>query len=498
MTMATAQSNVDVAGIHRPAGLLDADSALAPYAGAWNERLAAHLLRRAGFGGSPHDVQRYAGMSLEDGVASLIHFPATGSFPGPDNLVDPGTLRGNVLQALGVRAPLDQQTRVEVGKEVRKEERESILALQLWWVNRMLQTPAPLQEKMTLYFHGHFTSAAIQKGVFPSMTFAQNQLYRQFALGNLRELTRNVSKDPAMLIYLDNAGSDAAHPNENYARELMELFTLGVDHYSEQDVRESARAWTGWLVDRRTGEAFFNPRRHDGGAKTFLGRTGNFDGDDIVNIIFDQPQCAKFFASGLLNQFVYNDPESELVDRVAHLIRKNDYELAPVMSVLLRSNLFFSPRSYRALVKSPVEFVVGAHKGLGLTHVDASALRWLGAMGQVLFYPPNVAGWPGGNNWITSQMLIARQNFVAQLVNSQAMGPSSWISTAPSDAKSASATLIAMILQGDASPYSYSQVMGYLNGDNTSALGMLSGENREERLRGAAYLTMAMPAYQLN
>jgi uncharacterized protein (DUF1800 family) len=279
----------------------------------------------------------------------------------------------------------------------------------------------------------------------------------------------------------------------------MELFTLGVDHYSEEDVRQSARAWTGWVVDRSTGGSVFNARRHDDGTKTFLGQTGNFSGDDVVNIIFQQPQCATFFAASLLNFFVYNNPEPELVDQVAALLQKHDYELAPVLSAIFRSNVFFSDRAYRALVKSPVEFVAGTYKALAIPQVDEFALRSLVAMGQILFYPPNVAGWPGGENWTTSQMLIARQNFVAGLVNSQAMQQqSSWLEDLPMDASQASTSLVATILQGDASPFSFTQLTGYLNGANTSALGMLSVENREERLRGAAYLTMAMPAYQLN
>jgi uncharacterized protein (DUF1800 family) len=351
---------------------------------------------------------------------------------------------------------------------------------------------------MTLYFHGHFTTATIQKGVSPLMSFNQNQLYRQYALGNLRELTRNVSKDPAMLLYLDNSGSVAAHPNENYARELMELFTLGVDHYTENDVRESARAWTGWTVDRRTGQATFEARRHDNGSKTFLGQTGNFTGDDIVNIIFQQPQCAQFFATSLLNFFVYNNPEPELVNAVAAVLLKNDYEVAPVLSMLLRSNVFFGDRAYRALVKSPAEFVVGTYKALEISPIDATGLRAMAAMGQVLFYPPNVAGWPPGENWMTSQMLISRQNFVAALVNEPAVGQTAWVAAMPNDAEVVSKNLVASILQGDASKLSFAQLSDYLNGANTSALGDLSMENRDERLRGAAYLTMAMPAYQLN
>ena len=163
----------------------------------------------------------------------------------------------------------------------------------------------------------------------------------------------------------------------------------------------------------------FDPRFHDDGIKTFLGQTGNFTGDDIVNIIFAQPQCARFFATSLLSSFVYNDPEPQLVDGVARLLRQHDFELAPVMSAILRSNVFYSDRAYRALVKSPVEFVVGTYKTLGLPQMDASVLPALRQMGQELFYPPNVAGWPGGENWLTSDTMIARQNFLKRTVNSQ-------------------------------------------------------------------------------
>jgi hypothetical protein len=489
-------ANVDVAGIHRPAGPLDAALALRPYAGPWNERWAAHLMRRAGFGGAPDEIRALAAMSPSDAVSSFIHFPSTASMPVPDDVFDPVAY---LRDSMGTTRPA-QMTADEKrarNQDVRKQERQSILSLQSWWLDRMLNSPAPLQEKMTLYFHGHFTTAAIEKGVTPAMVLGQNQLFRNDALGNLRDLTQSVSQDPAMLIYLDNALNVASHPNENYARELMELFTLGVDHYSENDVREAARAWSGWMVYRRTGQTEFVGGRHDNGSKTFLGQTGNFNGNDVVNVIYRQPQCATFFATSLLNFFVYNDPEPELVDAVAALIRKNDYDLAPVLSTMLRSNVFFSDRAYRALVKSPAEFVIGAHKALGLKKVDDSAQRAMGAMGQVLFYPPNVAGWPGGQNWITSQMVIARQNFIAGLVTSQVMAQSSWLPSVPIAAQPAAAALIASILQGDASPLASAQLTGYLNGVGESALGMLSGENRDERVRGAAYLTMAMPAFQL-
>jgi uncharacterized protein (DUF1800 family) len=277
----------------------------------------------------------------------------------------------------------------------------------------------------------------------------------------------------------------------------MELFTLGVDNYTEKDVRESARAWTGWIVARRTGRSQFVASRHDNGSKTFLGQTGNWQGRDIVDIIYKQPACATFWAGSLLNFFLYNDPEPELVAAVAGLLRKNDYNLAPVMSTLLRSTVFYSPRAYRAMVKSPVEFVAGTYNALGLRQMDERAQRALVQMGQILFYPPNVAGWPGGANWLTSQTMIARQNFLAGLVNSPQMEQDGWMQDVPMQAAQASSDLIATILQGDASASARAQLASYLNGSGTSALGMLSAENYQERVRGAAYLTMVMPAYQL-
>lgn len=489
------RSSVDIAGIRRPDGSLDAATALRPFEGTLDARLAAHLLRRAGFGGTPDEIQRYATMTPGGAVESLVRFPSTSSLPAPDDVYDPTSL----LQQYGFRGlrDLSKDERRQLLMQVRRSEVQSILSLQQWWLNRMLATPAPLQEKMAFFYHGHFTTAAVQKGVSPAMVYGQNELFRDNALGNLRELTRAVSKDPAMLLYLDNGLNVASHPNENYARELMELFTLGVDHYSEDDVRESARAWTGWRVIRLTGRAYFDAMLHDNGTKTFLGRSGNFSGDDIVDIIFSQPQCAQFFADKLLGLFVYDNPEPELTNTVAGLLQRHDYELAPVVSTILRSNVFYSDRAYRARVKTPVELVVGTYKSLGVSQVDRSALPALRAMGQILFYPPNVAGWPGGENWLTSQMMIARQNFLAGLVNAQVMGASSWLNDVPMDPARATHALISTLLQDDASPSSYAQLKEYLAGDGTSALAMLGVENFQERIHGAAYLTMAMPAYQL-
>lgn len=485
--------------MYRPAGQLDLATALAPYKGPWSAKLAAHLLRRAGFGASLDDTRRFSEMGMHDAVSALVDFSSTANLPGPSDLYDPrSTLMQYLPGAMRPGAAPDDMQRRQIQQQVRRDEVRSVVALQRWWLDRMLATPAPLQEKMALYFHGHFTTAAIQKGVTPQMVYDQNQLFRNNALGNLRELTWQVSIDPAMMIYLDNARSDPKHPNENYARELMELFTLGVDHYTENDVRESARAWTGWSYRPLLGQLQFNPNRHDSGSKTFLGRTGNWSGRDIVDIIFDQPACASFFANSLLSFFVYNSPEPQLVTAVAKMITKYNYDLKPVMSTLLRSNVFYSGRAYRSLVKSPVEFVIGTYKAFNISQVDDRAQNALRQMGQVLFYPPNVAGWPGGANWLTSQTVIARENFLASMVNSPMMTQVGWMSDVPTQAPQAAKTLVNTILFGDASPEAIAQLADYLNGANTSALGMLSAENYPERIRGAAYLTMAMPAYQLN
>ncbi len=481
------------AGLNRPAGTLDVRDALKPYRGIWNERLAAHLLRRAGFGGTPYEVARFARMSQPQAVRELLHFSDTSGLPAPPDVYDPFAEDWHLGQLRGLSA--DQ--RRKFFNTIRKRSRISIVSMQRWWLNRMLVTPNPLQEKMTFLFHGHFTTAAMQKGVWPIYVWNQQQLFRSHALGNLRDLTIEVSKDPAMLLYLDNALNNKSHPNENYARELMELFTLGHGNYTEEDVRQSARAFTGWTLNRFTGSFVDNRRIHDTGLKTFLHRTGNFDGTDIVSIIYDQPACARWWASTLLNNFVYNDPEPQLIDALAAVIRQNDYNLAPVLSTVFASNVFYSDRAYRALVKSPVEYLVGTHKALALPQIVERAPVALRQMGQVLFSPPNVAGWPGGANWITSQMTISRQNFLASLVNSPMMDKSAWVDRTPMDPKPAVEMLVGQLLQGDAPSVAQTQILRYLDGSDTSALKMLNGENFQERVRGAAYLTMSLPAYQL-
>jgi hypothetical protein len=482
----------------RPPGALPT-APLSAYTGPWNARLAAHLLRRAGFGGSPADVTRLAGGSLRDAVTSLVTFPSTASLPDvPDDLPSERDFAMQLARTGEGGMPAAPDAVAELHKQQRALRRRAIIALQLWWIDRMIATPAPLQEKMTLFWHGHFTTAALQKGVSPAEIVAQNALFRSYALGNVRELTQRVAMDPAMLRYLDNVHNEAAHPNENFARELMELYTLGIGNYTEADVREAARAWTGLRIRRATGEVYLNPRLHDAGSKTFLGQTGNFGGPDIVNIIFEQPAAARYFASKLLTFFVYADPEPELVDAVAGLLRAHDFTLAPVMTTLLSSNVLYSQRAYRALVKSPAEFVVGSYRLFGVPAAQPAVLAALRRMTQVLFYPPNVKGWPGGSAWLNTSTVLARENFANALMTANVVGGSSWLLAAgPGSPERAAGAIVDAVVQDDISAASRAKLEAYLAGADNAALGALSAENFDQRMRGGAYLTMAMPAYQL-
>ena len=483
----------------RPAGPLSA-SPLAPYTGPWNARLAAHLLRRAGFGGSPSDVARLARLSSGEAVEAMLFVPAVDPLPALPPLVDDeSALRVTVRNAKHEMAANEMSpdaykiVKKQRGFERHEQERADVA----WWLNRMLATNAPLQEKMTLFLHGHFATKTRSKGIYGLDIAEQNALLRRHALGNFRELVHQISKDRAMLKWLDGARNVKAQPNENYARELMELFTLGIGNYTEHDVRESARAFTGWTFRKPDGPVYFDAAEHDDGVKTFLGRTGQFDGDAIVDIIMAQPAASKFLAGKLLNFFVYNEPEPELVEALAAVLRKHDFDLKPVLATLFQSQVFYSDRSYRALVKSPVEFVVGTCRLLGVSEAQPEFFVVLTRMGQLPFRPPSVKGWDGGASWLSSGTMLARANFVSSVLAVPAtMQSTTWLTQgAGFDSAEASHRLVDGILQGDASPESVARLKTYL--DDADSGQKLSVENFDQRMRGAAYLTMAMPAYQL-
>ena len=283
--------------------------------------------------------------------------------------------------------------------------------LKTWWWGEMLATPTPFTEHMVLFWHNHFTSSLRKVKVAPLLA-TQNELFRAHATGNFATLLRAAAKDPAMLAYLDNNLNRAQAPNENFARELLELFTLGEGQgYTELDIREAARAFTGWRF-RPDGGFVGDARTHDAGTKTFFGESGRFNGDDIVDIVLKQPRVAEHITERLWREFVSDTPDRREVTRLANAFRR-DYELKPLLKGLLTAAAFRDADARGGLVKSPVDLVVGTFRLLGATPREPRVLAVLGrTLGQDLFDPPNVKGWPGGVEWVDTAKLPARHAFL--------------------------------------------------------------------------------------
>ncbi|GAC1416104.1 MAG: hypothetical protein NVSMB64_26330 [Candidatus Velthaea sp.] len=470
----------------RPAGTL-APAPLAPYAGHFAARHAAHLLRRAGFGGPAAEIAQLTALGPQGAVDSLLH-------PSGDDSSFPLYPDATLLYAMGGKARQ---------------------ATQMWWLDRMLRTQRPLLEKMTLFWHGHFATS-IQKVPAPLMA-QQIDLFRSRALGNFRTVLAAVSVDPAMSIWLDNRYNSKAHPNENYAREVMELFALGLGNYTEDDIREAARALTGWPYNGKTMTVAFNAALHDDGLKTILGRTGSFGLADVVDIIAMQPIHQRFMTRKLLEYFVYSDPEPELIEALAQTYALSGYDIAKTVGTLLRSNVFYSTRAYRALPKSPIEFVVGVLRCGGASSIPTNVPDFLRRMGQEPLAPPSVKGWDGGPTWINTNTLLSRFNFVNNFVATsaaKAMTPSTAPNLQPDaivrqaggfDPERVIATIVASMLQDDVTSDVRRTLVGYLNSSGDVAMAgsqanamPFGSENYQEKIRGAIALTLNLPVNQLN
>ena len=361
----------------------------------------SHLLRRSGFGVSREEFDYYQSMGLEATLSELINYDSV-----DDELA--------ISQAASLVEPENPGTAVS------------------WWVSRIINSRRPLQEKLTLFWHGLLTSQ-ISVVKDPEAMITQNELLRANAMGDFPTVLKAITADPAMMVYLDISGSTKQAPNENYARELMELFSMGEGTFTETDVREAARAFTGWRVPRQRSdqgrpqllEPVFQARRFDDGLKTFLGHTGNYGPDEIIDIIVEQPASAEYVVSRLFAFFVFPEPDASDLAPFVDVYLDNGYSIAATVESMLRSEVFYSPRAYRAIVKSPVEYAVGALKALNLQDRATSFLagrsrRDGGAlldMGQVLMEPPNVAGWPGGAAWLNSATLFARLNLVDRITS---------------------------------------------------------------------------------
>jgi uncharacterized protein (DUF1800 family) len=353
----------------------------------WNRARAAHLLRRAGVGGSWREITETAKLSPSQAV---------------DRLIDPG----EAAEKFNAEADAFGERLLSGG---------NVEALPPWWLHRILFTPDPLREKLTLFWHGHFATSAA-KVSDARLMLRQNQIFRQHAMGKFGPLVQAISRDPAMLLYLDSATNRKVHPNENYAREVMELFCLGTGNYTERDIQELARAFTGWEVYR--GRFRFNEYEHDRGTKTLLGQTGNFDGDEGVAVVVAQPAAARFIVRKLYRFFVAEEPPptDELLEPLVKLLQENDFTIGPVVETMLRSRLFFSAQAMGRKVRSPIELAMGLLRALdGRTNLNELSQR-LAQLGQRPFYPPNVKGWDGGRTWINSSTLLGRANLVRELV----------------------------------------------------------------------------------
>jgi uncharacterized protein (DUF1800 family) len=377
----------------------DAWSPWRPTAGdPWSRKWAAHLYCRAGFGASAAELAA----AEKAGFASTLELLLNGN-PGAADLA--ATLNDTGLAAAKKDAD---------GTQIRG-----------WWVYCMLHSGHPLREKLTLFWHNHFATSFV-KVRDAGLMVRQNALFRTHALGRFEPMLQAVSRDPAMLLWLDSNSNVKGRPNENYGRELMELFSLGVGNYTERDIREAARAFTGWHTD---GQAFkFNAAQHDEGAKTVLGTVGDLDGGDVVQIVLKQPAAARFLVRKLYTYFVSEiSPPDSLLEPLCDQYRKSDYDTAALMRTMLGSRLFFSDHAFRKRIKSPVEYAVGAVRAIYRQYPDGDVhhrpiphhalVKWLGTMGQALFAPPNVKGWPGSRTWLNTSTTLERDNFAAALAS---------------------------------------------------------------------------------
>ncbi len=379
----------------------------------WNFATAAHLLNRAGFGGTPAEINHLAALGGEQAVEQLVDYHRVPD-PTPDpEWAKPDPERWERVRAIR-QAPPDQ--RKELQRKEQRTQQVHLLELRQWWLERMAKGPRPLQEKLVLFWHGHFATSA-QKVRDTYFMWRQNDTFRRLGDGNWRELLTAVAKDPAMLVWLDQAQSRKEHPNENFAREVMELFALGEGHYSEKDIGEAARALTGWTLNRVREEFEYRWAIHDTGIKTVLGRTGNLTGTDVMNEIAAQPQSARFITAKVWNFFAGEPPSEALTTALADEFRRGGSNFKPLLRMMFRSEEFYSPTVVNNEVKSPVQIMVNTvrtlERDLPPPFLATNLLRLLG---QDLFAPPNVKGWDGGINWITTNNLLNRYNLAAVLV----------------------------------------------------------------------------------
>ena len=352
----------------------------------WDLERASHLFRRAGFSANRIELER----AIQEGPKKTVE---------------------RLMNGEDSDADFYDRTRGTVRALVQTEQ-----GLPAWWLHVMRTSPHPLLEKITLFWHGHFATSST-KVTDGRMMLRQNEILRKNALGKFQPLLADISKDPAMLIWLDSTSNKKIKPNENFAREVMELFCLGLDNYTEKDIKEAARSFTGWEV--RHGKFYVNAYEHDKGEKNVLGQRGNWDGDDVIRILLDQAATARFIAGKMYRYLVSEtaQPSDEVLEALAAGYRQSGYDASVLVRTIISSNLFFSEHALHQKVKAPVELGIGLLRGLeGSTNMYALADE-LKTLGQAVFAPPNVKGWDGGTEWINSATLLTRVNLAWAMVS---------------------------------------------------------------------------------
>jgi uncharacterized protein (DUF1800 family) len=444
----------------------------------WDVQRVGHLYRRAAFGATSAE--------LDAAIKA-----------GPEKSVDA------LLEGGSGQLDFDWSTAPMAASLARGNNGQGIRA---WWLYRMLYSPHPLQEKMTLFWHNHFatSNSKVQNARF---MLGQYELMRKHALGNFATMLQEMSKDPAMMVWLDTKGSKKGNPNENYARELMELFSLGIGNYTEKDIREAAKAFTGW--DITGNDVVFNDKDHDDGDKTVLGQTGKFKGPDIVRICLEQ-KCCPYFITGKLFRFLVSEtiePTKELLEPLAEPLRKSNYDFGGAVKTVLRSNLFNSPETYRTRVKPPVDFALGIVKALE-GHIGTTAIaQSLSELGQNVFFPPNVKGWDGGEAWLNGQTLLFRQNLSLALTSTEDPRYGSRADPAALARKHGKKTdeeqvdfFLRLFLQGDVPAESRKNLLDYLTRakKQTRPVYWTEEDATDHRVRTLCHLVLTLPEFQLS
>lgn len=456
-------------------------------------REAAHLLRRAGFGGTSEEIQNLVSHGRSGAVDYLVDYENA-----------PNTAMEQALAALVQDVPRGQRAdpgRIDLSK---------FPGIQAWWLYRLTNTARPLEEKMTLFWHGHFATA-VSKVTRADLMLNQNKLFRELALGNFRQMLVQVSKDPAMIIWLDNNTNIAGSPNENYAREMMELFSMGINHlktgvpnYSETDIQEIARAFTGWTVRRRG--FFFNRNQHDDGSKTVFGQTGNFGGEDIVDFIVERDAAAYFMSNKLWEFFAYQNPEMDVLDELVGVYFNSNYDFKTIIRHLFNMEQFYSDKAIFSQIKSPTELMVGSLRLLDLGFNDARPYQLLSSnmrnMDQDLFNPPTVKGWDGDLDWINTSTLLVRYNAanLISTINVRGVGgfdPTKFLQGQPQDAESIVDFFLDALGPLEVSDDARFLLVSYLS-DGDLAGFSLDPQTLESKVRGLTHLVMSLPEYQLN